>query len=119
MRVKNKRHPPSRMSSSSTASKMQRSWASVVSGKKDNPKPEPKPEAKAPEEKKPKKMTKEELYELLRWAEENGYADDGGCDAHDRIGCAECRFNASGVCPSSKEEGYWRNGPWGREWVYD
>jgi hypothetical protein len=96
-----------------------KTWASVVSGKPPKPKAEPKPEVKAPEEKKPKRMTKEELDELLLWAEENGYADYGGCDAHDRVGCAECRFNASGVCPSSKEEGYWRNSPWGREWVYD
>jgi hypothetical protein len=97
-----------------------RSWASVVSGKKDKPKPKPKPKPEPkPEEKKIGLFTQKELDELLQWAEENGYADDGGCDAHDRIGCAECRFNASGVCPSSKEEGHWRNGPWGREWVYD
>lgn len=108
MRVKDNRQSPPRMN---TATKMQntpkKTWASVVSGKP------PKPNLKE------KKMTKEELYELLRWAEENGYRDDGGCDAHDRIGCAECAFNRSGVCPSSKEEGHWRNGPWGRDWVYD
>ena len=94
------------MSSSSTATP-KKTWASVVSGKPPKPKPEVKP--KAPEE---KKLTKKELDELLQWAEENGYRDDGGCDAHDRIGCAECRFNASGVCPSSKEEGEWVGGRW-------
>lgn len=110
------------MSSSSIATKMpetKRSWASVVSGKKDNPKPKVEVKTKAKEEKKIGLFTKKELDELLMWAEENGYCDDGGCDAHDRIGCAECAFNRSGVCPSSKEEGHWRNGPWGREWVYD
>lgn len=110
--------------SSSTAIKMQttpkKTWASVVSGKPPKPKTEPKPVDKPkPEEKKIGGLTQKELDELLQWAEENGYCDDGGCDAHDRIGCAECAFNRSGVCPSSKEEGHWRNGPWGREWVYD
>ena len=89
-----------------------RSWASVVSGKKDTPKTKVAVKTKAPEEKKIGLLTKKELDELLQWAEENGYRDDGGCDAHDRIGCAECRFNASGVCPSSKEEGEWVGGRW-------
>ena len=112
MSVRNNRLPPPRMN---TASKMpaskidsKKTWASVVSGKPPKPKTEPKAEAK-PEE---KKMTQKELDELLQWAEENGYRDDGGCDAHDRIGCAECAFNRSGVCPSSKEEGEWVGGRW-------
>ena len=105
------------MSSSSTASKMQttpkKTWASVVSGKPPKSKVEVKPEVKPkPKEKKIGLFTQKELDELLQWAEENGYRDDGGCDAHDRIGCAECRFNASGVCPSSKEEGEWVGGRW-------
>ena len=30
----------------------------------------------------------------------------GECRAHDRYGCPECSFHASGACPSSREEYY-------------
>ncbi len=39
-----------------------------------------------------------------------------GCEDHDLVGCAECRFRASGECPSAKEEGYYDDYSWGGSW---
>ena len=90
--IRNNRPSPSQVTVKMSAS-TKKTWASVVSGQPPKP--------KAPEEKKPKGLTQEEIRELLEWAERDGY---DGCDAHDRIGCAQCAFEASGRCPSEKEE---------------
>ena len=79
------------------------SWAAIAATK-PAPKPAPKPATKPatkPAPKKWKKLTPQQLAELYRWAAEQ---DGGGCSDHDRIGCAECAFNASDECYSSRHE---------------
>ena len=94
-----------------------KNWASVVSGQAPKPnaqtwqdKVEQKRKA---EEAKAKKRAdeakaKRELDELLRWAEQQS---EGGCEAHDRLGCPQCAFERSGRCYSEREENYG-----GRDW---
>lgn len=94
-----------------------KNWASVVSGQPLKPNAETwqdKEEAKRKaEEAKAKKRAEEaaakrELAELLRWAEQQS---EGGCAAHDRLGCPQCEFERSGRCYSELEENYG-----GRDW---
>ena len=124
MSTMNKRLPHPILSTA----KMQRSWSSVVSGKKDKPKAPRKPRKvyRSPAEAAIRiqsvfrgyRVRRDEREEFENWL--RAECNDAGCDAHDRIGCAECAFNASGVCPSSKEEGHWEGHFYtGGRWVYD
>ncbi len=95
------------------ATPVKKTWVSVVSGQPSNAgvwqareeaKRKTKAAAAATKRKAAADMAraKKELEELLHdWS-----LSDGGCPAHDRLGCPQCEFERSGRCYSELEENY-------------